>query len=473
MEITRRALTAGLVAAPALLRGVPALATLPPLPPIDPRDVTFVRPGDALYDQYLPAYNLRTELRPSLRAMCCTAKGVAQTIAWLRDEHIPFALRSGGHCFEGFSQSISVVVDTRLMNDVHVDGMTLAVGAGVSLGAVYQAISPQGMAFPGGSCPTVGVSGHTLGGGFGLLARSRGLACDVLQAIELIDANGKTVVASAAQNADLFWASRGGGGGAFGAAMRFHFAIAPIGKVTTFGVTWNLPEKQAVALFAAWEAWAPDAPRDITALLRLSKRKDGLIDLHCFGQSEGPARTLRRELKTLLDIARPQTAPDIRTVSVMAAINHFAGSWDYVSQYSKGKSDFITAPLPAAGIEALIGGIAALPPGEVLAICDAHGGAVHDTAPDATAFAYRAGTRFCIQYYTGWTKPMSGVARMQDLRTLYAAMRPWSGGAYVNYCDTDISDWRKAYWRQNLPRLRTIKAKVDPGNVFRHAQSVV
>jgi FAD/FMN-containing dehydrogenase len=472
MQITRRAVTAGLIAAPALLRQVPALATLPSLPPIDAHDVTFVRPGDALYDQYLPAYNLRTELRPALRAMCRTAKGMAQAIAWLRDKNIPFALRSGGHCFEGFSQSTSVVVDTRLMSDVAVHNSALSVGAGASLGQVYQAISPLSMAFPGGSCPTVGVSGHTLGGGFGLLARSRGLACDVLQAIELIDANGKPVMASAKQNADLFWACRGGGGGTFGAATRFHFSIAPIGKVTTFGVTWNLPEKQAVALFAAWEAWAPDAPREITALLRISKRKDGLIDLHCFGQSEGSARVLRRELKALLDIAAPQAAPDIRTMSPMAAVNHFAGSWDYVSQYSKGKSDFITAPLPAAGVEALIGGIAALPPGEVLAICDAHGGAVHDTAPDATAFAYRAGTRFCIQYYTGWAKPASGATHMEDLRALYAAMRPWSGGAYVNYCDTDISDWRKAYWRQNLPRLRAIKAKTDPGNFFRHAQSV-
>jgi len=404
--------------------------------------------------------------------MCRSAKGVAQTIDWVGDKNLPFALRSGGHCFEGFSQSRSVVIDTRLMNSVQVDRTALSVGAGTALGSIYRAISPQGLAFPGGSCPTVGVSGHTLGGGFGLLARSRGLACDALQAIELIDPHGRTVEASATSNSDLFWACRGGGGGTFGATTRFHFKVAPIGPVTTFGLSWRLTRQQAVVLFCAWEAWAPGAPREITALLRLSKRADGLISLHCFGQSEGSPSLLRKELTRLTDEAPLSEGPDIRTRSPMEAIDHFAGSWTYVSQYSKGKSDFVTAQLPDAGVEALIGEIEALAPGEVLAICDAHGGAVHDMAPNDTAFAYRTGTRFCVQYYTGWTKPQSGPAHMSDLRHVYAALRPWSGGAYVNYCDLDLVDWQAAYWRQNLPRLRAVKTAFDPGNFFQHAQSV-
>jgi hypothetical protein len=159
-------------------------------------------------------------------------------------------------------------------------------------------------------------------------------------------------------------------------------------------------------------------------------------------------------------------------MSYMAAINHFSGGWTYPSALFKSKSDFVTRPLPAVGIETLIGGIAALPANEVLVICDAYGGATDRVPPDATAFAYRAGTAFCIQYYTSWGNAAAGERRLADLRRFYETMRPYSGGAYVNYCDLDLPGWQTAYWRENLPRLKGVKAKYDPENLFHHAQSV-
>ncbi len=160
MKLTRRAFTAGLIAAPSVLRSAGA-APLPPLPNIAAGDATFVLPGSSLYDATLPAYNLRTELRPALRILARTPRGMAQAIDWLRTKDIAFALRSGGHCFEGFSQSTGVVLDTRLMNAIALDtaSNTLTVGAGTSLGEIYKFVAPRGLAFPGGSCPTVGVCG--------------------------------------------------------------------------------------------------------------------------------------------------------------------------------------------------------------------------------------------------------------------------------------------------------------------------
>jgi FAD/FMN-containing dehydrogenase len=473
MKLTRRAFTASLIAAPAVLRSAGA-APLPPLPSIAAGDATFVLPGSSLYDGTLPAYNLRTELRPALRILTKTPRGVAQALDWLRTKTIPFALRSGGHCFEGFSQSTSVVLDTRLMNAIALDAAnnTLTVGAGTSLGEIYKFVAPRGLAFPGGSCPTVGVSGHTTGGGFGLIGRGHGLACDALSAIDLIDADAKPVFADAQTNSDLFWASRGGGGGSFGAATALHFKLAPIGAVAVYAATWALSVKSATALFAAWQDWAPNAPDAITGIFKLSKRSDGRIALHVAGQSTGSVSQLRRELRALTDAAEPTSGPTITSMSYLSAINHFSGGWGYESQFSKGKSDYITRKLDAAGIDALIGGIAALPASEVIAICDAYGGAIGRVADDSTAFAYRAGTQFCIQYYTSWAGSAAGLRRLADIRKLYAAMRPWSGGAYVNYCDLDLVDWQQAYWRQNLARLKTIKAKADPSNFFHHAQSV-
>lgn len=472
MALSRRHFTAALIAAPAILRGARA-APLPP-PNIAPDDATFVFPGSSLYDSTLPAYNLRTELRPALRVLVKTGRGMAQTIDWLRSKNIPFALRSGGHSFEGFSQSTSVVVDTRLMNTIALDAKTnvLSVGSGTSLGDIYKFVAPRGFAFPGGSCPPVGVSGHTMGGGFGLIARSRGLACDALAAIDLIDADAKAVFADAQQNTDLFWACRGGGGGTFGAATQLHFKLEPIGAVAVYSATWALNTKQAASLFRAWQDWAPNASDAITGIFKISQRSDGRMSLHVAGQSTGSVSQLRRELRALTDAAEPSVGPAISSMSYLSAISHFSGGWGYESQFSKGKSDYITRKLDTAGIDALIGGLAALPANEVVAICDAYGGAIGRVADDATAFAYRAGTQFCIQYYTSWAGAAAGVRRLRDIRSLYAAMRPWSGGAYVNYCDLDLADWQQAYWRQNLPRLKQIKAKTDPDNVFHHAQSV-
>ncbi len=251
-----------------------------------------------------------------------------------------------------------------------------------------------------------------------------------------------------------------------------HFKVAPIGAVAVYAATWALSLKAAASLFAVWQDWAPNAPDAITGIFKLSKRSDGRIALHVAGQSTGPLSQLRRELRALTDAAEPTSGPTITSMSYLSAINHFSGGWGYESQFSKGKSDYITRKLDAAGVDALIGGIAALPANEVIAICDAYGGAIGRVADDATAFAYRAGTQFCIQYYTSWAGSAAGVRRLADIRGLYAAMRPWSGGAYVNYCDLDLADWQQAYWRQNLPRLKAIKAQADPANVFRHAQSV-
>jgi len=471
MTPTRRTVTAGLLALPVMSRTSRA-ASVPPPPAFAPSDALVIRPGDANYERFQASYSLRTELRPALRILVRSPRGMAQAIDWVRTRNLPFALRSGGHSYEGFSQSSAVVIDTRLMNDVSIDGDLLSAGAGATLGEIYRAAAGRGLGFPGGSCPTVGVTGHTLGGGFGLIARKRGLACDSLEAIDLIDADAKPILADMRNNADLFWACRGGGGGTLGAATRLRFRLAPIGRMAVYSVTWTLDVRSATALFRNWQDWANNAPDDITGIFRLSKRRDGRLSLHMAGQSLGSDVQLRRELRALTGVAEPSIPLAMASMSYMSAINHFSGGWNHASVLFKSKSDFIRGRLPDTGIDTLIGGLAELPAGEVLVICDAYGGAIDRVPQDATAFAYRAGTAFCIQYYTSWGNAGTGERRVADLRRFYATMRPFSAGAYVNYCDLDLRDWPSAYWRENLARLRAVKAKYDPENLFRHAQSV-
>jgi FAD/FMN-containing dehydrogenase len=354
------------------------------------------------------------------------------------------------------------------MNSVTVDAAskTATVGAGASLGQLYQAIAPRGFAFPGGSCPTVGVSGHLLGGGYGYLARPFGLACDNVASIDLVDPQGKQVHADAQQKTDLFWACRGGGGGTFGVATAYQLRLVPLKNVLIFNIkSGPVSLARAAAIMKAWQAWAPHAPRTIDSNLVITRRASGLIDVRCAGQSVGTSQELQRELKFLTSAAP-------LSMSYWKSVNYFAGSggWTYTSAPMKGKSDYVTSPLSDTGLATLMDEINRR--GSVYVICDSYGGAIASTAGDATAFAHRSAL-YCIQYGSSWTSASNTPHRLSDMQALHAAIRPYvSGGAYVNYCDLDLTSWQDAYWGANLPRLKQIKSVFDPDNVFTHAQSV-
>ncbi len=456
---------------PAVFSSRRAFAQPLPLPSVAPSDAMLLRPGDAQFSTYEAAFNARTMLTPQLRAMCKTANGVGVMVDWCRSNSQAFALRCGGHSYEGFSQSTSVVIDTRMINAISVDkaAKTVTVGAGASLGAIYKAVWPHNLAFAAGSCPTVGISGHALGGGYGNLARPFGLTCDNLLSIDLVDPQGHQLHADTQQNPDLFWACRGGGGGSFGVATGYRFTLRPLNSVLVFKIDWSgISLAHAVSIMKQWQAWAPQAPASINVNLVITRHTGGGIDLRCSGQSTGSLSELKRELKPL------SSAPQIRSMPFSASINYFAGGasgWAYQSAPMKGKSDFVTSPMGDTGVTALMNEIDAKK--TVYVICDAYGGAIADVAADATGFAHRKGTLFSIQYGSQWSNAADTPQRLADMRDLYTAMRPYvSGGAYVNYCDLDLADWQNAYWGVNLLRLKQIKSAFDSGNVFRHAQSV-
>jgi FAD/FMN-containing dehydrogenase len=450
-----------------------AAPALPPLPNLSAGDVLFLRPSDSQYKTYLPAANTRTQLSPALRAVCKTEHAVAVMVDWVQSNQLTFAVRCGGHSYEGFSQSTDVVIDLRGMAAISVDttaGLVTA-GSGASLYHIYQAVAAQGLALQAGSCPTVGISGHILGGGHGLLARSHGLTCDSLDQVTLVDSQAQIRVANATSEPDLYWASKGGGGGSFGIVTEFKLHVFPLKSALVFGVTWTLSQAAAVKLFAAWQAWAPNAPSNITSIMKVQAASHGNITLRCIGQSVGSESELRAQIGPMLKMDKPSSALSILSLSFLKAVQHFAGPLDYESVYMKAKSDYVLTPLSTAAITAMMA--AASQASTVALLCDGYGGKIADVAAADTAFPRRAGTQFCIQYYSSWTKAADTASHIANVAKVYAAMRPFMPDAsYVNYCDLDLTDYAKAYWGDNLPRLMSVKAEYDPQNLFRHAQSV-
>jgi FAD/FMN-containing dehydrogenase len=425
---------------------------------------------------YNASFSKRKQITPQVRVVASSPQAVGQTVRWATGNGVSFAVRSGGHSYEGLSQSADLVIDTRGMTVIHLsaDRKSVAIGAGASLGAVYAALEPSSRAIPAGTCFPVGVAGHTLGGGFGLLGRAFGLACDSVLSMEVVNAAGNLLNVSAQENPDLFWALRGGGNGSFGVVTRFNFRTSPVNPVSKFGITWSRPAAQAAKIVLAWQDWLDGLPPAITCTLHLTKGAAGTIKVHIAGLSVDSESKLKAELSHLQKRAGSPETQSTSTLTFARAATIFNGGGPaYESVLMKGKSDYVVEPLSELAISTLLDGLLKAP-AEIAVLFDSYGGVINKVASDATAFVHRGKTKYLIQYYLQWESPGATETYLAMIRTLYASMRPYvSGACYVNYCDLDLGDdYARAYWGDNLTRLMQIKATFDPKNVFRHAQSV-
>ncbi|MGZ3704174.1 MAG: FAD-binding oxidoreductase, partial [Bdellovibrionota bacterium] len=435
----------------------------------DPNECLLMLPSDARFFQYQNAFNLRTALKPQARVLVRSSRGVTLTVQWLKANNVPFAVRGGGHSFEGFSQSSSVVIDTRMLNKVELsaDGKTIFVGGGAALGDVYSEAGKRNLAIPAGSCPPVGVSGHALGGGFGELARPFGLACDSIAQVEIVDAKGNVLNCSDSENTDLFWALRGGGGGSFGVVTKYQFRSHAVPQLMVFTMNWKLPPKRASALFKAWQQWIVQAPSAITCYMRFNANAQGTITAHVGGTSLDSESKLRAEIAKF-SLEKPDRY-DIVAKDFLGAVAHFAGAPGYTQVFMKGKSDYVYETMSDEGMLALFAGLQKNQ--GITAIFDGYGGEVAKVATEATAFFHRKAVA-CVQYVCQFSQAQTA-AKLASMKQFHDALRPYfSGHAYINYPDLDLKNYGDAYWGDNFARLQKVKAAVDPENFFRHAQSI-
>jgi len=461
----------------------------------------LVRPGEASYAVAKRLFDPRFDVRkPAGIAYCRGPQDVSTCLAFVRTYGVPVAARCGGHSYAGWSSTSGLIIDVTRMAGVQVSGTTAIAGAGTRLIDFYSGLAAQGRAVPGGSCPTVGISGLTLGGGVGVVARAYGLTSDNLRSLQLVTADGQIRTCDSGENADLYWACRGGGGGNFGIATSFTFGTYPAGDIVVFFLYW--PWAQAEQLIAAWQSWAPRGPDQLWSNMHLSAAPGGgTPSIEVGGTYIGSAGEAYTQLEKLYAAvgSRPSSFY-LNTMSWLEAMLLEAGCASLTvqechlpTQMAGGqilrasefaKSDIFTAPLSGSGIGTLLRGIenlrdvAGAPGGSGGIAFDSLGGAVNRVAPSATAFVHRNGL-FQAQYTTGWTVPPDGIPPAGALRqrvwqlTFWKSMRPYaSGQAYQNYIDPDLGGWRTAYYGANLARLTQIKAAHDPDDVFSFPQSL-
>ena len=459
---------------------------------------TLVRPGDSDYTVARRLFDPRFDWqRPAGVAYVKNQPDIATCLAFVRKYKIPMAARSGGHSYAGWSGTSGLIIDVQSLKGVQVSGTTARVGAGTRLMDFYSGLAAHGRAVPGGSCPTVGISGLTLGGGVGVTARAYGLTCDALESVDIVTANGRVLTANATEHSDLYWACRGGGGGNFGVAAWFNFRTQPAPEPVIFFISW--PWSQAAKVIAAWQSWAPKAPDALWSNLHLAAAPGGSTPTiqvgGCYLGSIGGAANLLDQLYA--KIGSPHSSYFLNQFSYLDAMLIEAGCGSIGAQachlpwYAPGgqlsrqpqfaKSDYFTRELSSAGIATLLHGVESLQKvagakGGVGGVAfDALGGAVNRVKPTATAFVHR-NALFGAQYTTDWTNGAGpgGIDRQHAwLRSFWTSMRPYaSGQAYQNYIDPDLTNWRTAYYGQNLPRLEAIKKRYDPTRLFTFPQAI-
>jgi FAD/FMN-containing dehydrogenase len=427
-------------------------------------------------------YNERFDyLRPTAVARPLDTNDVSAAVKWCVAKGVPLRARSGGHSYAGYSVlSNGVVLDLRNIRNVSVDRSagTATIGVGAQLIDVYTALASHGATIPAGSCPSVCLGGHALGGGMGLAGRNFGLACDHIVGARIVTADGKIHNITAKNDPDLLWALKGGGGGNFGVVTQLTMKLqnAPAGAAYFF-VNW--PFSSASDALEAWLAWAPHARRQVTSIFHLDGGA-GALAVSVDGQYFGPASDLNGLLAPLRASGGSLSTGTLgyQALQVLwAGCAHQSlaschtegtrpgGTLQRESFYAK--SDYVTKQFPAVARNVLISAAESRgsSPGSGAILFDQYGGAIGHVAPDATAFVHRNEIA-CIQYltYNGGTS---------WLQSTWQKMRPYvSGMAYQNYIDSSQPHWQQAYYGANYARLESIRKSVDPHHFFNFPQAI-
>jgi FAD/FMN-containing dehydrogenase len=443
-----------------------------------------VDPGDADYADASRGWNLLFSHRPRVIVFAQETGDVVNALAWARQNHVPLRVRSGGHCLEGWSSvDDGIVIDVSDMKSVSIDSASrvATVGAGLNQLEAVTALGKAGFAAPTGTEGSVGLVGATLGGGFGLLTRHLGMASDNLIAAEIVVASGadgaEIIIADENQNADLLWALRGAGNGNFGIVTSLTYRVHPLTRAVYVTAAWprlsDLP-----GVFEAWQRCAPHVDDRLTSQLEIHRGAVQLVGALVSG-SESEAAKL---LAPILSVG----TPDVSMTEANWA-DTYAGfqiptpeepeNWKFTSQ-------FISDPFPAEAIGIVCSFMAAAPSPDCNYFTNAFGGAVIGSEPfGGSAFAHR-NALFYAEPGAGWG-PRRGKSRAASagadpltpqcvdwIADFSEALAPYVNGAYVNVPHAGLADWETAYWGPNVDRLRTIKAKYDPDNVFRFEQSI-
>ena len=432
----------------------------------------LIHPNDPAFDDLRRVHNGLVDRYPALIARCRSAQDVADAVKFATGAGLEIAVRGGGHNVAGRATcDRGVMIDLSLMRGVVVDaGSRLArVQGGATWREFNAATEAHHLASTGGVVSSTGVAGLTLGGGLGWLMGVCGLAVDNVHSIQAVTANGHVVNASAIESPDLFWAMRGGGGN-FGVATSFEFALHPIGPKVTGGLLAH-PFASARDLLRHYRDVTADPPDALTVFAGLVHSPDGAAKLAAFVACHcGPLEVAGRETQALKAFGQPVLDAfgpiDYAQLNTILDDGYPRGALNYW------KSSFLSA-LTDEAIDTMVDCYARCPsPMSQLLIEHVHGAATRVPVSETACPHRTTGYNFLV--LCQWSQSADTERCVRWARDTYEAMQPFTASTrYVNYLNDDEGDDpAAAAYGANYPRLRAIKAKYDPMNVFHMNQNI-
>ncbi|GGR88829.1 putative FAD-linked oxidoreductase YgaK [Streptomyces nojiriensis] len=439
----------------------------------------IVRPDNAGYTEARLGWDQLFSHYPLVIVFAQNTQDVVNALTWSRQNDVAVRVRSGRHSLEGWSNvDNGLVIDISELKSVHIDSAAriATVGAGLSQLEAVTTLAEQNFAVTTGTEGTVGLSGATLGGGFGFLTRWLGMACDSLIGAEIVVAEGdecaKVVKVDPHNNQDLLWALRGAGNGNFGIVTSLTYRVAPLKSVTYVQATWTgIGDLRRI--FDTYQRTAPYFDDRLGTQLEIHRNQ-----IFLFGVlAEGTPAEAKKLLDPLLSIDSPQVAVQVGNWGDVYAGFQIPtadepANWKFYSQFTR-------KPFPSKAIDVIVSFMQDAPTDDSNFFAQAFGGAVRKSPRGGTAFPHRDAL-FYSEPGAGWgtrseepgvCDPLTPQAQAW-IAEFSLALRPYVDGAYVNVPNVGMQDWETAYWGSNFDRLRTIKAEYDPHNVFKYEQSI-
>ena len=430
-------------------------------------------PGDDGFETARRVHNGMIDRQPAVIARCIGSADVADALAFAIEHDLEVAVRGGGHNVAGRAVcDDGMMIDLSPMKGAWVDPRRrrIRIEAGATWGEFNRATQLHGLATTGGAVSSTGVAGLTLGGGFGFLMGKHGYTIDSLLSVELITADGKVVRASDEENQELFWGLRGGGGN-FGVATSFEFALHPVGP-TVHGGLIAYPIDAAREVLGYYRDLTADLADELTIAASLTHTPDGsgtklvaMLAGHC-----GPSGHALSALEPIKNFGSP-VVDNLGPLSY-SALNRMLDAGFPKLALNYWKSCFIDE-LSADVIAILDEQFAGCPsPMSKLIVEHFHGAALRPD-PSAMAFPHRS-AGYSILIISQWRDGEQNEPNIAWARETYDRLAPYSrNGAYSNYMDDDESMARVSQaFGDNFPRLRKLKDQYDPTNIFHRNQNI-
>ncbi len=438
----------------------------------------LLRPGESGYEDARTIWNGMVARAPGLIARCVDVSDVRSAVRAASEIGILTAVRCGGHSLAGFSTCDGgLVIDLSRMRQVSVDAdaRRASFAGGCLLGSIDTATQKAGLVFPSGVVSHTGASGLILGGGTGWLTRRFGLSCDNVERFTLVTAEGSIIRADAIENADLFWALRGGGGN-FGVVTEFEVKLHPLTSVVLAeGLT---PETHIRRLLECWRDFMAEAPLDLkwNIDLRLAPRtKKVPIELQGRPVASsslvwtGEPEAGRPYLEHALSMCSPDSLSS-KVVSFLSLQTMADSDFPHGRRYYT-KSGYF-AYLDDSTIDRLEEAVSTIPSSETQIELAYLGGAAGRIAAHETAFGDRSAP-FIMNLLANWSEPSSDVRNVSWIRGLFNKLRPaMKPGVYVNFMSGDEQDRVPEAYRERWDRMIAVKTRYDPQNFFRLNQNV-